>query len=88
MNWKLIIENTIFSEQADCIVSVFERSNFRTLEHVRNAPRIGHFCGVDVYKLIEEINRVFEEGIPIEVIETFEELPEETLEEEMEEKEE
>lgn len=78
MNWKLIIENTRFSDQTECIVSVFNRLNVRSLEHVRNLPANvkQHFCGVDLYKLIEEINTIFLVGFEI-VVEDDEEIIEE-----------
>lgn len=75
MDWKEILEHTSYADKTPCILKFFTANNVRTLNDVQNAPgRLGHICGVDIYKLVDEINKIFLHGIPVAEEDLLEEV--------------
>ena len=53
---KLIIKNSVYKDKINCILQKLERININSWDDLQNLPRLGHFCGVDIYQLLAILN--------------------------------
>lgn len=58
---KLLVRSDCkFRAQANCLAQTLRQTNINDMVTLQNAPRIigRHICGVDIYQLVAELNRL------------------------------
>ena len=62
-----------YASKADCIAKFLKAAKVTNRETLQNLPKMGHFCGVDVYQFVAEINQIIDAWDIIQTIASFSE---------------
>lgn len=54
------IEVSTFKDKIECIEKILKSAKVIDRQSLQNLPRMGHFCGIDVYQFVNEITEIID----------------------------